>query len=250
MPITVGTRYNIEHTLWGLVDLVYPPNCAGCGKTGTQWCADCSSKVLPLYGRLCRKCGDPLPHTGSAKKDLCVECLHTEPAYNTLRSYTLFEGPARKAMHRLKYGGDHGLGFALAWDFATFVDTLGLSPDIVTAVPLSPSRLKQRGYNQAVSLARPLAMLMGWKFEPGCIYRHRETRSQVGLGVWERRENVRDAFSSVEELVTEKKVLLVDDTTTTGSTLDFASCSIIKAGANIVDCIAFAKAEAHQDHPI
>ena len=246
MSIRTGGLYQLEHTLWGLVDLVYPPHCAGCGKVATQWCPQCSAGVNPIPEPICEKCGDPIPFGHM----LCKDCARETPAFSTLRSVTTFDGPARKALLRLKYGGDIGLGFALAWELARFADKLALKPDLVAPIPLGASRLRQRGYNQAASLARPLSMLMGWKYAPACIWRNRETRSQVGLGVWERRENVRDAFAANPEIVAGKTVLLVDDTTTTGSTLDFASWSIIKAGANKVDCIAFAKAQVHQDQPI
>ncbi len=142
------------------------------------------------------------------------------------------------------------MGFALAPMLAQFAHGLEFSPDLVCAVPLGKDRLRERGYNQVDALAKPMASLLGWRFSTNAVWRVRETRSQVGLGVRERRENVRNAFEADPGQVAGKKILLVDDTTTTGATLDFASWSIIKAGATIVTCIAYAKATAQQDQPI
>ena len=245
MAVTPNLRYKLERNLWGFVDLAYPPQCAGCGKYGKAWCDDCSDAVTQVSGNICQKCGDPIP-----SGETCPDCVSHPPTYTVMRSYAIFEGVTRKALLRLKYGGDLGLGFALAWDLAHFVDGLELAPDLVMPVPLGQERLRKRGFNQAHNLAKPMANLLGWQYRSDGVRRVRDTRSQVGLGVAERRENVRDAFLADPRIVTGKTVLLVDDTTTTGATLDFTSCSIIKAGATNVYCIAFAKAHTHNEPTI
>ena len=96
----------------------------------------------------------------------------------------------------------------------------GWEADLVTPVPLSPDRQAERGYNQSALLARPIALKQGWRYLPVCLTRNRNTKSQVSLSIEERKQNVADAFSAVPELVAGKVILLVDDVTTTGSTLN------------------------------
>lgn len=158
-----------------------------------------------------------------------------------LRTYCIYKEPVRSALIRLKYQGEISLGQTLAWHFAEFIDSMELAADIVVPVPLSEERQRERGYNQVEYLAKPVSQLLGTAYSSKSLKRIRHTRSQVGLGVVERRENVRDAFAAVDSL-RGKSVLLIDDTTTTGATLDFASRAIIKAGANNVTCFAYAKA--------
>jgi len=134
------------------------------------------------------------------------------------------------------------LGEALAWNAATYIDSLGWQADAITPIPLSEQRFAERGYNQVDLIAHPLARLMRWQYLPGAIHRSRHTRSQVGLSAGERRDNVSGAFLAKSQLVSGKTILLVDDVATTGATLDSASRSLVEAGAAKVYALTFAKA--------
>jgi len=112
---------------------------------------------------------------------------------------------------------------------------------VVTAVPLSPQRQKERGYNQAERVARPLAMRLGVRYNPFVMKRIRDTVSQVGLSGEARRRNVAGAFESVPELVAGKKVLLFDDVMTTGSTLAACSSALNESGAQAVYCLTIGR---------
>jgi ComF family protein len=142
----------------------------------------------------------------------------------------------------MKYRREVGLGEALAWNAAVFVDKMGWTADAITPIPLSEQRLAERGYNQVDLIAHPLARLMHWQYIPGALRRSRHTRSQVGLSANERRENVSGAFLAKSQLVKGKTILLMDDVATTGATLDSASRSLIDAGAAKVYAFTFAKA--------
>jgi len=150
--------------------------------------------------------------------------------------------PLRPALHKLKYGRDLGLGEALAWSVARYLDTLGWQAEVIIPIPLSQQRLRERGYNQAGLIAQPLARIMRWKYLPGALQRARHTRSQVGLKASERRENVKAAFAANAGLLQNKIILLFDDVATTGATLNAASQALIAAGAKQVYALTMAKA--------
>jgi ComF family protein len=173
---------------------------------------------------------------------LCQKCHTARPAFTALRSCVVFKEPIRPALHKLKYRREVGLGEALAWNAAVFLDKLGWQADAIAPIPLSRQRFAERGYNQVDLIAHPLARLMRWQYLPGALHRSRHTRSQVGLSASERCENVSGAFLAKSQLITGKTILLMDDVATTGATLDSASRSLIEAGAAKVYALTFAKA--------
>ena len=102
--------------------------------------------------------------------------------------------------------------------------------------------MKERGYNQVALLAKPLAGILNWAYEPKALTRVRETRSQVGLSPQERMENISGAFSADPDLVTGKIILLVDDIVTTGATLSACSEALFKAGSLNLYALTLARA--------
>ncbi|MGE5073651.1 MAG: ComF family protein [Anaerolineae bacterium] len=118
--------------------------------------------------------------------------------------------------------------------------------DVIVPVPLGRKRLKERGYNQASLIARPLAVAMRIDFTTHALARVQETRSQVGLARRERNENVRDAFRATAARVHARAVLLVDDIATTGSTLSSCAEALYAAGAR--DVFAYTVSRAAPKH--
>lgn len=173
---------------------------------------------------------------------LCPDCRRMRPAFKALRAWAAFEPPVRPALLRLKYRRDLGLGEALANDMIEFVRTLEWSVDLVVPVPLGRGRLKERGYNQASLIARPLSMAMRLDYAPDALVRSRETPSQVGLTRPERRDNVRGAFRARAGRVSGRVVLLMDDVATTGSTLSSCAEALCAAGARDVFALTVARA--------
>jgi ComF family protein len=163
-----------------------------------------------------------------------------------LRSWSIFEGPVRHALHRLKYRRDVGLGEALAPQLAEFLGTLAWHVDLVVPVPLGRRRLAERGYNQIGLIARPLALAMRLVYAPEALVRSQETRSQVGLTRAQRQANVRDAFRSMRSRVNGRIVLLMDDVATTGSTLSSCAKALLDAGAR--DVFAYTVSRAIPRH--
>lgn len=217
--------------------MFFPPSCGGCGKLGVRWCMDCQQNLTRVPQPVCEICGIPL-HTAG----ICHECQNTRPAFYKLRSCAVYKEPIRPALLRLKYYRDIGLGEALAWDLAVYLDGLDWRADAIIPIPLSEQGFSERGYNQVDLIAHPLARLIGWQYLPRALRRSRHTRSQVGLEGAERRKNVLGAFMAEARHVSGKTILLVDDIATTGATLSSASASLMEAGAGKVYSLTVAKA--------
>jgi len=182
----------------------------------------------------------PLPRPGS-----CSICTGSPPPYEAIRSWAIFEGPIRRAIHTLKYGRNVSLGQALAPHLAEYVHELGWHVDLVAPVPLDRQRMRERGYNQAGSLAMPLADIQGWPYLPKILVKTRPTRSQVGLSPMERKQNISGAFRAEPVFASGKAILLVDDVVTTGATLSACSEAFIQAGARIIYALTLARALPH-----
>ena len=159
-----------------------------------------------------------------------------------LRSWLVFEGPIRYALHTLKYRRNMALGDALAKHFAEYVGTLDWFVDFVVPVPLGKERTRERGYNQVGLVAMPLASINHWGYASRALIRTRETRSQVGLSASERKENVSGAFHASASQVSGAIILLVDDVATTGATLSACAAALLDAGARSVYALTVARA--------
>jgi ComF family protein len=237
MPKPVRPVYHLYRWLWGGLDLLYPPTCGGCERRGVHWCEDCQKKVILLKPPFCEICGQPLETPG-----LCHRCVSKPPHFSALRSWVYFEGPVQEAIHRLKYGRDVSLGVILAHLLVDFLGGLGWSVDTVIPVPLGVARLRERGYNQAVLITRPLALETGLPYEDRALLRVRETRSQVGLSYEQRRVNVCDAFHAKPDMVANRRILVVDDVATTCATMNACGAALLSAGANEVYGLTLSRA--------
>jgi ComF family protein len=227
----------IYQGFWTALDWIYPPECAGCGEPGYRLCVNCLESIEFISGRICRICG--LPLTG--KGEICSTCRETPPPYTALRSLTRYQGVIRECIHDLKYRNNQSLGEFFSSRMVDVILEEEWEADLVVPVPLSPDRQTDRGYNQSALLARPIALKLGWRYCPVCLERTRITKSQVSLTVEERKQNVAGAFTAVTELVAGKRVLLIDDVTTTGSTLFECTRALKRAGANVVYCMTLSR---------
>ncbi len=130
----------------------------------------------------------------------------------------------------------------MAKNLAEVVQQCGWEVDVVMPVPLSPKRKKERGYNQAGLLAQPLAWDLGMEYQRRGLRRVRDTVSQIDLSRQERRTNVAGAFLADEKHVGGKRILLVDDVMTTGSTVNAAAQALVDAGTDEVFVVTLARA--------
>lgn len=155
----------------------------------------------------------------------------------------LYEGALRHLVLRVKFAEDHAAARLLGGLLATACADLP-RPDGVVPVPLHPERLRRRGCNQCLELARLPAAVLGVPLRPGWLTRVVPTRPQTGLSRQERRSNLRGAFAAHPD-VRGQRVLLVDDICTTGTTLARAADCLLRAGAVAVDCAVAARTPAH-----
>ncbi len=236
--------YRAYKSIWVAEDWLFPPNCGGCGLPGSRWCEQCSQKTLEIDQPICTICGDISVNFSGG---LCSKCQASKPLYSAHRSHTSFTGSMREAIHKLKYQRDIGLGEALSRPMITSLLKLNWSLDIITSVPLGLARLEERGYNQATLLARPIALCLNVPFSSRALIRTRETRSQVGLTLSERQENMADAFQANSKLVEGKSVLVVDDVATSGATLNACAKALLDEGALKVYGFSLARAVFKQN---
>jgi competence protein ComFC len=235
MPVKLA--YRVYQLIWEAIDWVYPPHCGGCDQLGARWCNDCSQNTPELTQAICPICGNP-----QSEEKICPRCLDSRPYFTSLRSHTVYSGPIKEAIHRLKYRRDLGMGEVLSRPMITSLEKLNWSLDVITSVPLGLVRFKERGYNQATLLARPIALCLEIPFSTRALVRKRETRTQVGLNVSERHDNMVDAFRADGNIVYGKNLLVVDDVATSGATLNACAKALLDAGADKVYCFSLARA--------
>jgi ComF family protein len=229
--------YRFYRLAWGALDLILPPRCVGCDKPGTRWCPECLEKIIRIDSQVCPRCGTP--RYGA---HLCPICAGRPPAYTALRSWAAYAGSVGEAIRRLKYRRDLALADTLAAQMAPAAGRTGWSTDMVVAIPLGRARQRERGYNQAGLIARPLAQALRLPFAPKALARWCETRSQVGLTQEQRHQNVSGVFRAQGERVRGRSILLIDDVATTGSTLSSAAEALLAAGAAQVYAFTVARA--------
>ena len=231
--------YAFYRSIWVGLDIMFPPVCGGCDKVGSRWCAECQQSVKILGGTLCEVCGLP-----QDTADICKTCRADRPHFRALRAWAVYEDPVKKALHKLKYRRDMALGDALAAHMAYFVKGLDWHVDVIVPIPLGRQRYKERGYNQVGMIAKPLALALDIEFAPKALMRRKETRTQVGLTKQERRENVHEAFQAGTG-VRGKNILVLDDVSTTGSTLSSSAEALFSSGAKDVFALTVARALPH-----
>lgn len=231
-------RYRLYNWFWSAIDLLFPPSCAGCNVPGTRWCQDCHGKVSRIFPPYCEICGQHFPLSG-----ICGHCKINPPRISGVRSWAWFKGPIRNALHRFKYQRDIALGDVFTDSLIEVFYDSGWLVDFITPVPLGVARQRERGYNQASLLARPIAFKMKMSYLPNALIRTRETLTQIELSRKQRQENVAGAFHARSTDVLGKSVLVVDDIATSGSTLDSCADALFLAGAVKVFGLTLARAE-------
>jgi competence protein ComFC len=229
--------YQFTSWVWNILDWIFPPDCPGCETQGVRFCEKCKSSVHQIPEPICPVCGEP-----GKLKGLCSDCQTELPYFDALRAYTIFEGPVRNALHRLKYRNDINQGDVLSPFLVDLFSQQNWAVDLVTAVPLSKERYRSRGYNQAERIARPFAAQIKKPYFPHAIQRVVNTQSQIDLSLVERRENVSGAFYANAMVVSRKSVIIIDDVSTTGSTISECARALKEAGADKVYALTIARA--------
>lgn len=245
-----------KRRLWqdALIEAVFPSDiyCITCGSVidSSRYyslCDNCIEKINWVGKHTCSSCGKPLAREDN--RSLCYDCrskVHYFDKGFTCAGYGLYE---RSLMMDMKYRGKSYIGRImgkiLADRFYIAVDTYSALSEIdyIVPVPVHKSRMRERGYNQAAIMAKELAEEIGVPVKQGILKRTRGTRAMKGLNPQERQGNVEEAFSvtSVKEPnIRGKRILIIDDIYTTGSTMDACSKALKNNGARAVYVMTFA----------
>lgn len=216
-----------------LLDIVFPPRCAGCQSSGAVLCATCHATFRAAKQQVCRQCGRALPVTG-----LCQHCRPYQPGLSGLLAVSSYQGALRSCIHALKYDGNTRLAEPLGKVLAEAYLAFGMQADVIIPVPLHAERQQQRGYNHAQLLAAVCASHIHVPLRDDIVVRHRATTAQVGLKAHERQQNVAGAFVCTHAFKSGplygRTLLIIDDVYTTGATLGACAAPLFTAGAKAV----------------
>jgi ComF family protein len=208
-----------------LANLAFGGSCYLCrGAAEGVLCAECDADLPRLQGAACPSCA--LPSPGGA---LCGRCLAHAPAYDGTVAALAYEFPADVLVQGLKFRGELALAPLLGQLLAERLPR-GTRVDYILPVPLARGRLRERGFNQALEIARPLAAATGCRLAPLLAARERDTPPQLDLPLEARARNVRGAFRCTPALE-RASIALVDDVMTTGATLEELAATLKRAGA-------------------
>ncbi|TAM62997.1 MAG: ComF family protein [Rhodanobacter sp.] len=210
--------------------------CAASGAAGIDLCADCMAE-MPRNRSCCSRCALPLATPAA----LCGECQRRAPPWDAAWAPFRYGWPLDRLEARYKFGADLAAGRVLSTLWQRETCPLPL-PNLLLAVPLHRGRLRQRGYNQALELARPLARQRGVPLRHDVLQRPRRTEAQTELDALGRRRNVRGAFALRAGIALPAHVALLDDVMTTGATLAECARVLKRAGVQQVDVWALARA--------
>ena len=243
-PVAAGEVHGWRPWVTAALDLVFPPLCPVCdGILGAgrrdPLCGACWEGFERIAPPWCRCCGAPLGIEG-----LCGACRSRRPRFAYARAAVLYGDLVREAIHAFKFGGRRGLANPLG----DLLAGLGLSalpgavPDALVPVPLHPRRARERGYDQALLLARRLERAWGVAVVADALVRAVPTQPQTDLDAAARRRNVRDAFAVRRpELIEGRHDVLVDDVLTTGATAGECARTLARAGAAAVGVVTVAR---------
>jgi ComF family protein len=219
-----------------LAQRLLPHACLLCGSDagGERLCAGCRGDLPWHRMPQCPQCAMP-----TADGQLCGACLKRPPAFVRTRAALTYRFPADQLIQRLKYNGRLAAAPVLGDILAEGVGDVP-PPDLLVPMPLHPARIRERGFNHAGEIARRLAHALDLPLATGVCRRVRDTPPQVALAYDARRRNVRGAFACNGD-VAGKRVAIVDDVMTTGTSLDELAKTLLKAGAAEVEAWVVAR---------
>ncbi len=203
-----------------------------------SYCVD----IMPWLKSCCSICSNPLPETTTSKNEVCGQCLKHPPRFQNSTCLFIYKKPTSILITQLKF--HHRLILAYHFGYllaAKLKEHYAVHfPDILIPVPLHPQRLRQRGFNQALEIAKTIRRQLHISIDKTNLIRTRATRPQSEIPAKQRRSNMKNAFvcnSNLKNL----HVLLIDDVITTGHTIDACCVALQKAGVKQIDVCAIAR---------
>lgn len=219
-----------------MVSVLFPPRCPICDEvvqSGSLICQACQKEAVCIREPACKKCGKQLEEN---RKEYCADCDKKHHFYSQGKAVFAYQGKMRQSMYRFKYSNKREYAQYYAQEAVRLYGDWIQKKEIEAIVPVPMYRKKEkaRGYNQAEVFARALGRKMQIAVKTDLLVRIRNTTPQKQLNEAERKVNLKKAFQVVPNIVKYKKVLLVDDIYTTGSTMDAAADVLMQAGAESV----------------
>ncbi len=219
--------------------VLFPEVCYFCGSLndteGSVVCSNCRSSVRSVVKPFCEICGLPLAKLNHFSDDLfCGSCMSNAPAYDRARYGVYYENAVRSAITRFKF---HASLFNVRPIAEFLIDAFNRhyadeSIDVILPIPIHRKRLIERGFNQVITLSKKLSNSTGIPIERTSLIKRKHTKPQVGLPRSKRILNLKNAFEvSKPEKISGKRVLIIDDVSTTGATVSEAAKAVRKAGA-------------------
>lgn len=205
-----------------------PQDCLLCGASAGNrlLCPECLADLPRHDGPSCPVCALPTP-----RGEICGACLKHPPAFCRTQAAFDYAFPVDAMLHAFKYAGRLPVADALAHPLAELARSHPL-PDALVPMPLHPARLKERGFNQAMELARALSRELGVPALPDAVTRQKDTAPQAGLPWKERRRNIRGAFGCDRDF-SGKRLAVIDDVMTTGATVGELAKTLKNNGAEV-----------------
>lgn len=230
-----------------LLDVLFPPICHICHSfipdaSKIHICKLCLEKLSQIPSPICSICG--IPFIGVGNNHFCGNCVANPPDFNSARGAFIYDGVLRDLIHSFKYNNLSHLRFPLATLMLENIkDFIELEqPELIIPVPLHSSRLRQRGFNQSVLLGQTISKEIKLPILPDTLIRIRRTNPQVELSGIERKINVKGAFAvKYAKKIEGKRILLVDDVMTTGSTMNECAKELKNGGASKVIAVTVAR---------
>lgn len=223
----------------GWLHRLWPGRCVACAAPagGADLCTGCRDGLAP--NRICcQRCALPLAEPAVA----CGRCLRHVPSFDLAWSPWCYASPLDLIVLKLKFRADLAAARVLGGLWSEQLERLpAAKPELLIPVPLARDRLIERGYNQAMELARPLAKSLSLPLRPAALRRVRATDPQSGLSAKARKRNLAGAFVA-DSAVSGQRVAIIDDVMTTGATMQACAKALKRAGAIEVQAWALARA--------
>lgn len=219
-----------------------PPTCILCGNRGfnaKDICQPCFER-LPRNIHCCYRCAEPFP-VPTAAPTLCGRCLSETPAFDETYAPFLHQDEIRHLVTGLKFGAQFKSARLLGGLLADYVDKTAEKPECIIPVPLHKARYHERGFNQALEIARTVSRTLYIPLDYSSCTRLKDTAHQTGLSAKKRRQNLRQAFSLVKPIKS-NHVVILDDVMTTGSTINALASVLKKSSVSRVDVWVCARA--------
>ena len=239
---------SLRQLLNDVSDIIFPPQCLACAEIINSperqvFCSPCQEKINFITGSICPICGIPF-WDSPAGNHICGNCLTNKPYYTQARAVAAFETIIMDSIHKFKYGRIIFTGNALSSFMAdfSFPDFDFSEYSLLVPVPLHIKKLRERGFNQSLLLAKEMGKRHKLPVNFSLLKRCKFTLTQTGLNKTEREKNIKGAFVVADKKkVAGENIILIDDVYTTGATINECARVLLKAGAQKVAALTLAR---------